>query len=791
MKRESNSWFVQVFSQQKLLKIYQRNGSLFNHDIKMDERHKFFLLIIFGLIVCWFLVILLCLPQDDSIERWPPVREGDDKVGRSIYQPTYRNKSPHLTRYFQPKFKPLDMSETLFYDFDPAKRAITNGSISRPEHENATLQLRSINSLTDQWVRSGGYKLFSFNLLVSNRIGLIRPLPDTRNKKCHEANKAGDYSPYSSSNINLKASIIICYYDEAPSALLRTIFTVLAHSPTHLIKQIIVIDDSSNSEFHMDKIRPFVGSDLVTILRTPKREGLIRARLFGAKVATGDVLIFLDSHVEANVGWLEPLLKVVQDNKTTIACPMIDIINADTLIYSPSPMVRGGMNWALNFKWDSIPSDQLKTYDDFVKPIESPTMAGGLYAINRDFFYHIGAYDPGMDLWGGENIELSMRTWMCGGRILLLPCSRLGHIFRKNRPYGSEPNQPDSLLINSHRSARVWLDGYIDKFYQSNPDARYLDSGDVSQRLELRKNLGCHNFSWFLNSIYPSLMNESLKFARIQHKPTQPPKLFDLSSRQKNKSFNRRIGDMKSILLQRKLRMATNDIGRYDSRRSQVMKFNFKHGYTPKIISRFQIQVHGSNLCIESKSGFMAKRFSRLVLNGCETAELDANGEILMTSSNIRNQLWTETEFHDYRLGDDQCLDLMKNLPSLRKCHNMGSSQNWTHYNQTIGTHIYNTGGRLCLGVERIQIGEPLIVTICYMDFNDKFSLHRKVNLRTSFSDRFLISSWRAGSESKQSDNIVGLKPLKPSQRWNLILVGGSNASIDLSSVSSSVYQGS
>ena len=42
---------------------------------------------------------------------------------------------------------------------------------------------------------------------------------------------------------------------------------------------------------------------VVKIVRTTERSGLIRARLAGAKAATGDVLIFLDSHCEVGPGW--------------------------------------------------------------------------------------------------------------------------------------------------------------------------------------------------------------------------------------------------------------------------------------------------------------------------------------------------------------------------------------------------------------------------------------------------------------------------------------------------------
>ena len=46
----------------------------------------------------------------------------------------------------------------------------------------------------------------------------------------------------------------------------------------------------------------------------------------------------------------------------------------------------------------------------YLSTLRSPTMAGGLFAVDREYFREMGEYDQGMDTWGGENLELSFRV---------------------------------------------------------------------------------------------------------------------------------------------------------------------------------------------------------------------------------------------------------------------------------------------------------------------------------------------------------------------------------------------
>ncbi|KOB75010.1 Uncharacterized protein OBRU01_08336, partial [Operophtera brumata] len=226
--------------------------------------------------------------------------------------------------------------------------------------------------------------------------------------------------------------VVIVFHNEAWTTLIRTIWSTINRSPRPLLKEIILVDDASEKEHLGTKLEDYIKTLPVStrLFRTETRSGLIRARLLGAK------------HVK-------------------VVCPIIDVISDTTFEYiQASDMTWGGFNWKLNFRWYRVPEREMtRRGGDRTAPLRTPTMAGGLFAIDRDYFYKIGSYDEGMDIWGGENLEMSFRVWQCGGILEIAPCSHVGHVFRDKSPYSFPGGVQNIVLHNAARVAEVWMCG--------------------------------------------------------------------------------------------------------------------------------------------------------------------------------------------------------------------------------------------------------------------------------------------------------------------------------------------
>lgn len=91
-----------------------------------------------------------------------------------------------------------------------------------------------------------------------------------------------------------KVSIIIVFFDEYLSVLLRAVHSIYNRTPRELLVEIILVNDGSTIVELYEPLHSYVKQNfkgLVTILTMKDRRGLVVGRLEAARKAKGEVLV--------------------------------------------------------------------------------------------------------------------------------------------------------------------------------------------------------------------------------------------------------------------------------------------------------------------------------------------------------------------------------------------------------------------------------------------------------------------------------------------------------------------
>eukprot|EP00915_Cephaloidophora_sp_WS-2016_P000422 GHVH01000542.1.p1 GENE.GHVH01000542.1~~GHVH01000542.1.p1 ORF type:complete len:681 (+),score=74.78 GHVH01000542.1:1015-3057(+) len=342
----------------------------------------------------------------------------------------------------------------------------------------------------------------------SLKVPLDREFPDQRRKECAAApfytKEVVDTMP--------AASVVFIFSNEPWETLIRSIHSVLNNTPPHLLYEIILVDDgSTDPEYTTDgnlRLVDYIKCCLppkVKYTRTNSRAGITRARVSGINLAKADIFVILDSHIEAEPGWLEPLTYKIMQDPTAFVMPMIDSIKKDDT-FTPA---GGGVGCSLGIIWKVMEhaldpkkgvSPDHRILDQPWGYISSPSMSGGLFAGNKQVFLDLGGYDLAMSGWGAENVEFGIRLWQCGANLQCSQCSRVAHIFSRGQFYKQSGGE---AVVNRLRTAGVWMDEFAVLPWTFNGKPDWSKAGDMSDMMKLRKNLQCHDFKWFLTNVWP------------------------------------------------------------------------------------------------------------------------------------------------------------------------------------------------------------------------------------------------------------------------------------------------
>lgn len=278
----------------------------------------------------------------------------------------------------------------------------------------------------------------------------------------------------------------------------KTISAIFEATPHDELLEIIVIDDASEPPISEDISAAFLEVHRTTVLRHSSPQGLIRSKKHGGDASKGDAIVFLDCHVKPMEDWTRPILANLRENPRRVVVPAITSLDPDT--WEEVSSYGGGtkmcLTWNADFVW----------CNEYLGPYV-PIMSGGLLAMTKYWWDSIGGYDDQMLSWGGENLDQSLRTWLCGGEIMVAQGSRVAHMWR-------DPAKPKTMLRyaiptdhvrrNRLRAAQAWLGEWVQKvrsfpefedFGENGP----LEIGSLANVERYRNRLQCKGFDWYLH----------------------------------------------------------------------------------------------------------------------------------------------------------------------------------------------------------------------------------------------------------------------------------------------------
>lgn len=202
------------------------------------------------------------------------------------------------------------------------------------------------------------------------------------------------------------------------------------------------------------------------VLRLPEWGGIKVAINEAAKEATGKYLLKLDGHCSVGEGIDEILQASMEDN--WVVTPRFYVLNAEEwkwqdnrfydFFYLPSPWnYKAGFLFQSGGHWSNRTRERLDIPID-----ENMKLHGSSFFMTKDFYWNcLGGLDPtnGAGSWCGEDIEISMKTWLgpWGAKLMVNKNTWYAHMHRGGQRPREWPVSYNAAVRSAVWTAEYWM----------------------------------------------------------------------------------------------------------------------------------------------------------------------------------------------------------------------------------------------------------------------------------------------------------------------------------------------
>lgn len=277
---------------------------------------------------------------------------------------------------------------------------------------------------------------------------------------------------------------------------------------------IVLVDDDSIDNYNYQELENIYPN--VKYYRNEENYGTAYSRDRGVKETKTDYFVQLDGHMRFyNNNWIEYAMQflplypdcILFARSLTIRKNKMGVYeNEDGETYH-SDSCGAFINTADAYEFTSKWSYGLSAKEKKNKVlIEVPCCLGADYFSSKAHWNKIKGLQ-GLKQWGQEEPMMSIKTWLLGGKVILMSQMWVGHVYREKRPYPMDTNKTtyNHLLLNhlftDKQEMADEFDLHIKKRFPKHIDAACKLFQDNIKEIQMLKDYivqnRVHDMNWF------------------------------------------------------------------------------------------------------------------------------------------------------------------------------------------------------------------------------------------------------------------------------------------------------